>query len=488
MHRGRAYAAAWAVTLCVFFALGCAEEAPPPRVAEGREPALLDALASEEPDEQAAALEEIAAAGDTRFVAPLMELVRAAQLGIAGRNGYNARLIALERLSGQNLGGDWFGWATWYASTDLEAPPGFAAWKGRIFAQLDPVFGELLRDGVVSRIRVEEIDWGGVPLDGIPPLEHPEHVAGSRADFLDAGEPVFGVVAGGEARAYPLRILDWHELANDTLGGVPFSLAYCTLCGSGIAYDGRVPGREEALAFGTSGFLYRSNKLMYDRETRTLWNQFTGRPVHGPLASEEIELALLPAVVTTWAEWLERHPETTVLTLNTGHVRPYRLGEPYGGYYASREKLFPVFEARTEHRSKERVFGLAENGEARAWTVASLAEEKLRNDTFAGEPLVLVATEGVIRVEGLSERVGPVLYEAGASVRAYRTPGPGFRLGPDDQTLLDAEGGAWTLTEEALLGPDGARAERLPGTLAYWFAWQAFHPQTTTYPDTTQSE
>lgn len=478
MGRGRA-----ALLCTVLLLLGaCAEEPTASTVAAGREAALLAALLDEEVPSQEAALREIETAGDERFIAPLIELVRAGQLGIAGRNGYNQRIVTLERLSGQNLGGDWFGWAEWYGATELSAPPGFASWKGRLLSELDPAYASFLTDEAPSRIRVEEIDWGGVPVDGIPPLEHPEHVPASEAAHMEDGEPVFGVAAGGARRAYPLRVLDWHELANDRLGGVPLSLAYCTLCGSGIAYDGRLPGREEPLDFGTSGFLYRSNKLMYDRATRTLWNQLTGRPVFGSLAADDLELRLLPAVVTTWGEWKTRHPDTTVLTLNTGHDRPYQLGEPYGSYFASEQKLFPVAESRKEQASKERIFGLSRGGVAKAWTLSSLVEEKVVNDQLGELALVLVAADGRIEVEGYTRRSGPVRYDAGGAVRAYASPGATFRLGPDEETLLDADGARWKIGEEALLGPDGKRAPRVPGTLAYWFAWQAFHPQTGLYP------
>ncbi|MCP3985300.1 MAG: DUF3179 domain-containing protein [bacterium] len=458
--------------------LACAEP-PAPTVEAGREAALLEALVSEQEAVQEQALAEIEAAGDQRFVAPLIELVRAGQLGIAGRVAYNQRVIALERLSGKELGGDWFGWAEWFSSTDLTEPPGFAGWKGRLLSPLEPRYLEILTNDAPTAIRVAEIDWGGVPIDGIPPLETPEHVPAADADHMKAAEPVIGVAVGGASRAYPLRILDWHELVNDTLGGIPLTLAYCTLCGSGIVYDGRVAGLDEPLRFGTSGLLYRSNKLMYDRSTTTLWSQLTGRPVLGELVGRnDLELELLPAVVTRWGDWKLRNPDTTVLTPNTGHDRSYEPGEPYGGYFASRDKLFPVFQNRDELAIKDRIFGLVDDGHAKAWDLGKLVQSNVTNDEFAGRPLVLVATSGRIDVEGFNAQARPVRYDVGGAVRAYATPGPGFRLGPDDQSLLDAEGQRWQITEEALISPTGARAPRRPGTLAYWFAWQAFHPKT----------
>ena len=116
----------------------------------------------------------------------------------------------------------------------------------------------------------------------------------------DDDELVFGVEINGDARAYPLRILDWHEMFNDVVGGVPVALAYCTLCGSGILCETLLPPRSERLIFGSSGFLYRSNKLMYDHQTHSLWDQVTGRPIVGPLTGSGIELKVRPVAITSW--------------------------------------------------------------------------------------------------------------------------------------------------------------------------------------------
>ena len=115
-------------------------------------------------------------------------------------------------------------------------------------------------------------------------------------------------------------------MLNDVVGGVPVTLAYCTLCGSGILYDARVPGDDEPFVFGSSGLLYRSNKLMYDQATHSLWSQFTGRPVVGPLTGSGIELAVLPVAIASWRDWRDRHPDTQVLSLDTGYDRDYARG------------------------------------------------------------------------------------------------------------------------------------------------------------------
>jgi hypothetical protein len=463
--------------------LGCPEEpaaptlpAPPP-VPDAEIPALYEALTDGDTKTEEEALALIEASEDRRFIPVLMELLRAGQMGIAGRAGYNQRLVALERLSGEPFGADWFAWADWYATTELAPPPGFATWKGALWSRVDPRFGELIHDDHPARIRIEEIDWGGVGFDGIPALDAPAHVAAVDASWLDDDEPIVGVATGGETRAYPLRILDWHELVNDTLGDVPLTLAYCTLCGSAIAYDASTEGGEPR-HFLTSGLLHRSNKLMLDRETKTLWNQLTGRPVLGPLAAEEIELRLLPAVVTRWGDWRRRHPATTVLSLETGHLRPYAPGMPYGPYFQSPNKMFPAPETRDELATKERVFGLVYEGVAKAWPLETLTEARVTNGQIGRSGVVLIAVDGRVEVDGRGPEGGAVRYEAGGAVRAYLRGEREFSLGPDEGTLRDASGAVWRIEEEILLGPDQVRTERLPGTLAYWFAWQAFHPDT----------
>ena len=129
------------------------------------------------------------------------------------------------------------------------------------------------------RIRLEEVVWGGVQFDGIPSLDNATMINADKADYLLDTDLVFGIEINGDARAYPLRIMGWHEMANDVIGGVPVALAYCTLCGSGILYETLLEGSDDPLVFGSSGLLYRSNKLMFDRTTNSLWNQFSGEPV-----------------------------------------------------------------------------------------------------------------------------------------------------------------------------------------------------------------
>ena len=198
----------------------------------------------------------------------------------------------------------------------------FRALKTSVFNRIDPAFDRFIGGDrslpEKMKIRLEEITWGGVPVDGIPSLDSPKLINADEATYLVNGDPVFGVDINGDIRAYPLRIMGWHEMFNETIGGVPVALAYCTLCGAGILFETKVEGRDEPFIFGSSGFLYRSNKLMFDRQTDSLWNQFTGEPVTGPLVDSGIKLKIRPVVITTWAQWKKSHPTTKVLSLVVG--------------------------------------------------------------------------------------------------------------------------------------------------------------------------
>jgi hypothetical protein len=440
---------------------------------------LLDDLISDDPSTATDAAAAILDRGDSRFIAVFLELMRANEIGIVEGAGYVVHVGALERLSGQHFGSNWPAWVEWYGGTDLKPPPGFAAWKGKIYRRIDPGYEPFFQGKPSVGFRVEEIQWGGVLLDGIPALDNAEMIE-AQADYLLSEEPVFGISINGDSRAYPLRILDWHEMANDVVGGVPLSLAYCTLCGAGIAFDGRA-SNGETYTFGSSGFLYRSNKLMYDRQTYTLWNQLTGEPVIGELVDEGITLDLLPVVLTSWGSWLEQHPDTRVLSLDTGYARMYVPGAAYGGYFSSEGTMFPVWQRSELLGTKDRIYALRLEGIAKAYPVDLLVDKEVVNDTVAGANLVLIAQRGTVEVEGTSLRSGNVTYQAGAEVRAYQRGDEVFSKGSEIDQLLDSQGRTWQLTEEALFGPDGLKFPRINGHLSYWFGWYAFFPNTLVY-------
>lgn len=232
-------------------------------------------------------------------------------------------------------------------------------------------------------------------------------------------------------------------------------------------YSAEIDG--QPTEFGTSGLLYRSNKLMYDRATETLWHQFRGEPVVGPLAGSGLRLKILPSVLTTWEEWRAAHPDTSVISRETG-IYPAEFYRPeshsrsiYHSYRDSRRTMFPVAMQSKELPVKAPIFGLAFGDAARAYPRSLLAERPLLHDAVGGQEAVIIGS-------------------AGGAVRAYQCDGLRFQS-LDAQTIRDNQGRIWQITEDALVESTGAAPplERLPSRDAYWFGWHAFYPHTDIY-------
>ena len=366
-------------------------------------------------------------------------------------------VTVLTTLIGSSAGPGWFDWMVWQQDhPEFPAHSGFAALLADLYVGLDPQFSRFLRPDIAHDIRLEEITWGGVKVDGIPALDDPARLLAADASYLNPDDVVFGAVIGGQARAYPMRIIAWHEMVNDVLGGVPVSLAYCTLCGAAILFDGRVAGRDAPLRFGSSGLLFRSNKLMYDRATDSLWNQFTGRPVLGSLVGSGVQLAPLALVTTDWQSWKAAHPETTVLSLATGVTRDYAPGVAYRSYFASPKLAFPAALGDQRHAPKDKVFGLRLPGGVKAYPLDRFAGGAVINDRVGLQNVVLIG------------------HAAREEVRAYARDTMEFSAaGPG---AIQAGGVIWHVSETELRGPDGRSLARLPGHIAYWFAWAGYFP------------
>ena len=416
--------------------------------------ALSRALVFGPPSQARAALDAIARERT-------MEAIPALVLGMrhAGRGRLNAEYArAFTALTGTPVGG-WFDAMLWQeAHPEIRPHPSYRALKLEAFRRIDPAFMRFLggerSDPTKMRIRLEEIAWGGVVVDGIPSLDNPALVSASEAAYLVDDDLVFGIEINGDARAYPLRIMGWHEMFNDVIGGKPVALAYCTLCGAGVLYETTVPGYGAPFVFGSSGFLYRSNKLMFDRRTDSLWNQFTGKPVAGPLVNSGIELKTLPVAVTSWAEWRRKHPDTRVLSLETGHRRDYGSGVVYSDYFGSPDLMFPSLGGGRDLAQKDYVFGLRLPGGAKAYPLRAFEGGRTINDRVGLRDVVLVGDA------------------ATRTVRAYASDGRGFAGAGD--ALTDSGGMVWRVEEDSLVAPTGQRLPRLPGHIAYWFGWQSF--------------
>ena len=241
-------------------------------------------------------------------------------------------------------------------------------------------------------------------------------------------------------------------------------------------YSAKING--QPTTFGTSGLLYRSNKVMYDRLTNSLWHQFTGEPIVGPLADSGIKLPFFPVELTTWGEWVAEHLDTTVLSLTTGLYTPdlyEHESDPqaiYNDYFTSPDTMFPVWNRSDALRTKDVVLGLSLGGEARAYPVETLQRERVVNDTLGGTEVVVI---------------GSTISQA---ARVYVRTGQEFAIGDDAPTpgglptsLVDGQGTTWRVTEDFLQNADdpGQRLERVPTHMSFWFGWFSFHPDTTVY-------
>ncbi len=420
---------------------------------------------------------EIAQASDEAvFGAPLISDAAVARLRARGqpdvlpalalvlryRGGNFALLEAINTLAHANT--PMQGWRDlmiwWEGEENLRAHESYRSLKVKLLNRIDRNFQRFIGEEHTKNhqmdIRLSEVVWGGVSVDGIPSLDFPKMTPSLEADYLSDNDLVFGISINGDARAYPLRILGWHEMMNDIVGGVPVALAYCTLCGSAILFKTGIKGRENPLVFGSSGLLYRSNKLMFDRETDSLWNQFTGRPISGPLRETGIELQVLASTTTTWKQWKNRHPKSSVLSLNTGFDRDYDEGVVYREYFEDKDLMFPAIVGdESIARRKDFVFGIRDAGQARAWPLAAFAKTPVINDTIGSRSVLLIGDPEM------------------RTVRAYDRAEQTFTATSSTDRVLSG-GEEWTVTEDALIGPKNQRFDRIPGRLAFWFAWDGY--------------
>ena len=419
-------------------------------------------------DEDAAdaALEQIAAAWKDGYAALLWDLARFLRPpGPDPAPVTRQRLTRfLEQQTGQRFGDDLVRWHQWIWELPYEPHPDYGEFKRLWYGAIDPQMRDFFPPGVKSLIRLDEVDWGGVLVNGIPPLEYPESIPAGAADYLEDDHVVFGIALNGEARAYPKRILAWHEMALDRLGGVELTIVYCTLCGTVIPYESVVNGVH--IKFGTSGLLYRSNKLMFDHETHSLWNTFEGKPVLGRLVDSDLQLRYRSVVTTTWEEWRRKHPATTVLSLATGHRRDYSEGAAYRDYFSTDRLMFPVSNRDDRLRNKDEVVVMllptaTGEGQPLAMSAEFLSERPVYHAEVAGHSLVVVTSRaGANRV-----------YEAGSTHFARRL---------DDDRVADDSGRIWRVAEDALISQDGSaqRLARVPTHRAFWFGWYAQFPDT----------
>ncbi|MDE1852521.1 MAG: DUF3179 domain-containing protein [Thaumarchaeota archaeon] len=340
------------------------------------------------------------------------------------------------------------------------------------YSQVPTGLGEVSSNQVVP---ADQIVSGGPPPDGIPSIDNPRFVTATNASswLNDDYDTVIGVSLKGDARAYPLQILVWHEIVNDVIGGVPVAITYCPLCYSTQAFVRQINGT--AVQFGTSGKLYNNNLVMYDRLTDSLWSQFWGQAIAGSLTGHRLQR--VPIDVTTWGAWKKLYPNTMVLSRQTGFSRDYG-NDPYGVYYFTKGIYFPLAHLDTRLPQKTMVLGL---------TIGAASRAYISDSPFGQGALAYKLTNLTSPISMDSVGGTPVLvWEDGQIVRFYSPVVNGNLLTfvNSNGTVVDSEThSVWNFGGVAISGPlMGQSMTRYVSETAFWFAWAAFYPNTTIYP------
>lgn len=321
----------------------------------------------------------------------------------------------------------------------------------------------------------DEVTSGGPPPDGIPPIDEPKFLPADEVGFLEDTEPVLALTVGDESRAYPVQVMIWHEIVNDTIDGVPVTVTYCPLCNSAIAYDRRLGDR--ILDFGTSGLLYNSALVMYDRQTETLWSHFTGEAAIGHLTGEVLDV--LPVSTVSWEDWRDANPDGLVLSRDTGFDRSYGTN-PYPGYDDIDSAPF-LFDGEVDGRlaAKERVLGIERAGDAAAVRLDTLREDGVRELDLGSDQLVAWVLDGTTSALD-ADTVSDGRDVGATGVFSRVVDGQELTFERTDEGFVDEQTGTtWNVLGEAVTGPlAGARLDAVPHVDTFWFAWGAFQPDT----------
>ena len=318
-----------------------------------------------------------------------------------------------------------------------------------------------ITDGIKHIVPLDKIKSGGPPKDGIPSIDKPNFVAASEANFVSDNDIVIGLQINGETKAYPLFILVWHEIVNDIVGDVPVAVTYCPLCFTNQVFERTING--QVTEFGTSGKLYNSNLVMYDRNTDSQWSQAIGMAITGELTSHVLKR--VPFDVAKWSDWKTLYPETLVLTTKTGHIRAYG-SDPYGDYYTDPQIIFPVENKDDRLHPKEIILGFDNGNIYKAYKLADVEEKKVINDEIGDKKLLLVS-----------------LYPE--MTRAFNRVVDGTILEFEyvDGKIIDTQTNSqWNFEGDAIEGQlMGKKLEREVFNPGFWFEWIAFHPDSLVY-------
>jgi Protein of unknown function (DUF3179) len=321
-----------------------------------------------------------------------------------------------------------------------------------------------------SIVPLDQIVSGGPPPDGIPSIDNPKFISLQEASkFLEDSELVLGLNINGDIRAYPLQILVWHEIVNDEVGGVPVAVTYCPLCFTNQVFNRIIDG-QEVVEFGTSGKLYNSNLVMYDRTSKSLWSQALAEGIVGKYAGTKLER--VPFDIAYWKEWKQLYPDSKVLSRDTGSNRPYGA-DPYGDYYTNSDVLFPVSNKDGRLNLKEIVVGLENKGQYKAYKLQEIENKKVINDQVNGKSITLFSLYPF-----MIRAYDPVV-EDGAEKIVLQ-----FDYNAENNKFIDKQTGSeWNFEGKAISGQmKGKQLTRIAFDEGFWFEWVAFHPKTEIYP------
>jgi hypothetical protein len=375
--------------------------------------------------------------------------------------------------------------ATAAADADLSEPPPLVIDESAVLTGDDRSsrLASLTRAWVTNwerrTVSTDDLMSGGPPRDGIPPIDIPKFITPDEAaEWLADNEPVVVYEHAGDARAYPLQILTWHEIVNDEVGGLPVSITFCPLCNATVVFDRRLG--ERTYTFGVSGLLRHSDLIMWDRQTESLWQQFTGEGIVGDLAGAQLQM--LPSAIISFADFRAAHPGGLVLSRETGFSRSYGQN-PYVGYDTIGQNPF-LFQGEIDGRlpAMVRVITLSIDDVDMAYPLPTLAEMGVINDEQAGQPIAVFHTPGT------SSALGAANIAAAEDIGATGVFDPVL----DDQHLTfqaengqfidEQTGSTWNILGQAVAGPlAGSQLDRLVHADHFWFSWAAFKPDTIIY-------
>ena len=327
-------------------------------------------------------------------------------------------------------------------------------------------------DFAKSLIELDDVVSGGVPRDGIPPIDNPRFQPVESVFHLSANSPLVALHIAGDARAYPLEVLTRHEIVNDVVGGIPIAVTFCPLCNSALVYDRRVDG--ETLRFGVTGNLLNSDLIMWDDATESWWQQLTGYAIAGEYSGRR--LAFVTSQMISFGVFRERYPQGKVLQ---GPLGAYGRN-PYVGYDSSATPF--LFRGAPDARlhPTERVLGAEIGALPVAYSFALLREDRVVNDRVGDVDIVVFWQAGA--ASALDQSDIDASRDVGMALMFERRLDNGrtLRFFHDGDGFVDHETGSrWSILGEAVAGPlVGARLRQTHAATHFWFAWAAFHPAT----------